>query len=153
MISHHNHLSSLSQHFSEGQIFGMHITASCTLLYAKTTDYHWPRFEQEMSDMTGKYDSKGEGLSDGPFGFGKSVKLKAGVEGEEDDVCLQGRKQETADQKLLLFAGLIRSQDIDSKGKLEANDHARMNASQSNQKRWGYNFDAQQLQRRYPTHC
>ena len=34
MISHHNHLSSLSQHFSEGQIFGMHITASCTLLYA-----------------------------------------------------------------------------------------------------------------------
>ena len=56
------------------------------LLYAKTTDYHWPRFEQEMSDMTGKYDSKGEGLSDGPFGFGKSVKLKAGVEGEEDEV-------------------------------------------------------------------
>ena len=39
-----------------------------------------------MTGATGKYDSKGEGLSDGPFGFGKSVKLKAGVEGEEDEV-------------------------------------------------------------------
>ena len=56
------------------------------LLYSKTTDYHWPRFETEMTDRTGRYDPRENGLSDGPFGFGKSVKLKAGVEGEEDEV-------------------------------------------------------------------
>ena len=55
------------------------------LLYAKTTDYHWPNFEKKMDDQTGKYD-KEEGLSDGPFGFGKSVKLKAGIEKEPDEV-------------------------------------------------------------------
>jgi len=57
------------------------------LLYAKTTDYHWPNFEQKMDDRTGKYLAEDGGLSDGPFGFGKSVKLKVGVEGERDEVC------------------------------------------------------------------
>ena len=57
------------------------------LLYAKTTDYHWPNFEQKMDDRTGKYLAEDGGLSDGPFGFGKSVKLKVGVEGEQDEVC------------------------------------------------------------------
>jgi len=40
-----------------------------------------------MSEFTGKYDDKVDGLSDGPFGFGKSVKLKAGIE-KEPDQCL-----------------------------------------------------------------
>ena len=56
------------------------------LLYAKTTDYHWPNFEKKMSDREGKYDDKVDGLSDGPFGFGKSVKLKAGIEKVPDEV-------------------------------------------------------------------
>ena len=56
------------------------------LLYAKTTDYHWPNFERKMSESLGKYDDKVDGLSDGPFGFGKSVKLKAGIEKEPDEV-------------------------------------------------------------------
>ena len=56
------------------------------LLYAKTTDYHWPNFERKMSEGLGKYDDKVDGLSDGPFGFGKSVKLKAGIEKEPDQV-------------------------------------------------------------------
>ena len=56
------------------------------LLYSKTTDYHWPRFERVMTGAwPGKYDPRETGLSDGPFGFGKSVNLK-GVEGEKDEV-------------------------------------------------------------------
>ena len=61
------------------------------LLYAKTTDYHWPNFEKKMSKHEGKYDAKKEGLSDGPFGFGKSVKLKAGIKGEQDEVNFHQR--------------------------------------------------------------
>ena len=59
------------------------------LLYAKTTDYHWPNINEQNAKRTGKYDAKEDGLSDGPFGFGKSVKLKAGIKGEQDEVSFQ----------------------------------------------------------------
>ena len=46
------------------------------LLYERTTDYHWPLFSENATKTDGEYSALPDGLSDGPFGFGKSIKLK-----------------------------------------------------------------------------
>ena len=46
------------------------------LLYVATSDYHWPNFNKNMTKwIPDTFDFNTDGLSDGPFGFGKSVKL------------------------------------------------------------------------------
>ena len=51
---------------------GIPTYAPVAQLYDRTTDYHWPKF----SDNATKTDGSGKwSTSDGPFGFGNSVKL------------------------------------------------------------------------------
>ena len=44
------------------------------LTYQRTTDYHWPNFDHNATDIEGEW-TNSEGIGTGPFGFGNDVKL------------------------------------------------------------------------------
>ncbi len=44
------------------------------LTYMRTSDYHWPLFNQNATGITGEW-TAANGIETGPFGFGSDVQL------------------------------------------------------------------------------
>ena len=53
------------------------------LTYPRTTDYHWPNFDQNATEIEGEW-TNSEGIGTGPFGFGNDVKLTDSSVSAED---------------------------------------------------------------------
>lgn len=58
--------------------------APSDLLYARTTNYHWPTFSANQTNTVGNWKEE-TGYGEGPFGFGKSIKFK-------EDECMADSK-------------------------------------------------------------